>query len=98
MEGFVKVKGRMVIEKDAEATLDYLSNWTEWLNGDTIVSHTVTVVSGSVVLDSSSEAGGVVTAWLSGGTLGEECKVTYAITTQAGRHDERTIYVRIVEK
>jgi len=40
----------------------------------------------------------VVVFWLSGGTVGLEYLVTVHIVTSAGREDDRTLRVQIVEK
>ena len=81
--------------KDPDATLDYVFDWSGWLEaGETISSHTVTVDTG-LTKDSDSESSGVVTAWLSGGTAGDKYNVACEITTSLGRTDERTIEIRM---
>lgn len=77
-------------EKDPQAKADFGWDWVNWLEpGDAIASHTVVAESG-ISLDSDSQVGTRVIAWLSGGTLGENYKVTFGITTASGRIDERT--------
>jgi len=39
-----------------------------------------------------------VTVWLSGGTAGINYKVACLITTAAGRTDERTIWIKVVDR
>ena len=88
----------MRVLKDPAAVLDYAVDWGRWLDeGETIASHTVTVPTG-LTLDSSNEADGKVTAWLSGGTANESYTVSYAITTSAGRQDERSIAVLVRDR
>jgi len=84
------------IPKDPDAVLDYAFDWeTEsWLEtGETISSHVITVPAG-ITKDSDSEADGIVTVWLSGGTAGEDYVITCKITTSAGRTDKRSFVIR----
>ena len=84
--------------KDPSAVLDYVFDWTEWLaTGETIADHTITADTG-ITVDSSTEDDGKVTVWLSGGTAGINYKVACLITTSAGRTDERTIWIKVVER
>ena len=84
--------------KDPSAVLDYVFDWTEWLaTGETITDHTITADTG-ITVDSSTELDGKVTVWLSGGTAGINYKVACLITTSAGRTDERTIWIKVVER
>ena len=84
--------------KDPSAVLDYMFDWTEWLaTGETIADHTITADTG-ITVDSSTEDTGKVTVWLSGGTAGINYKVACLITTSAGRTDERTIWIKVVER
>ena len=84
--------------KDPDAVLDFAVDWSDWLSdGETISSHTVTVQSG-ITKDSDSESAGVVTVWLSGGTAGSTYEVTVQTVTSAGRTDDRTFTVMIIER
>lgn len=84
--------------KDPSAVLDYVFDWTEWLaTGETITDHTITADTG-ITVDSSTESDGKVTVWLSGGTAGINYKVACLITTTEGRTDERTIWIKVVER
>jgi hypothetical protein len=83
--------------KDPDANLDYSLDWTAWLAGDTIAAS-------SWVIPDGLEAGTmtnndtVATIWLSGGAPGSTYKITNQITTAAGRTDERTVTLRVVEQ
>ncbi|MCX5864918.1 MAG: hypothetical protein NTW42_07575 [Deltaproteobacteria bacterium] len=94
MEKFVlNQQGIPSIQKDPAATLDYSFDWTEYLAAiaDTIASKVITVSAG-LTKASDAVAGGVVTAWVSGGTEGGAAEtVSCKITTAGGRVDERTI-------
>lgn len=95
--------------KDPSAVLDYVFDWraltngtgrTDWLAaGETITTKTVTVSTG-ITLDSDSltNSSTSVTAWLSGGTAGQSYTVTCRIVTSAGRTDERSIKIQVVER
>lgn len=84
--------------KDPSAVLDWMFDWTDWLaSGETIISHTITVDTG-ITNDSSTEDDGKVTVWLSGGTAGENYKVACLIETSVGRTDERTIWIKVVNR
>ena len=84
--------------KDPSAVLDYVFDWTGWLaTVETIADHTITADTG-ITVDSSTEDAGKVTVWLSGGTAGINYKVACLITTTEGRTDERTIWIKVVER
>ena len=92
--------------KDPSAVLDYEFDWTRWLaTGETIAVDsetgekliTITADTG-ITVDSWTEDDGKVTVWLSGGTAGINYKVACKITTSAGRTDERTIWIKVVER
>ena len=84
--------------KDPSAVLDYAFDWTEWLAAaETITDHTITADTG-ITADSSTEDAGKVIVWLSGGTAGINYKVACLVTTSAGRTDERTIWIKVVNR
>lgn len=84
--------------KDPSAVLDWGFDWTDWLaSGETIIDHMITGETG-ITVDSSTESAGKVTVWLSGGTAGGYYKVACLIGTSAGRTDERTISIKVVER
>ncbi len=85
--------------KDPDAILDYPISFVDWLAdiGDTYASHTVTT-SGTLTCVSSSEAAGIITPLLSGGTVGQTESFTIRIVTGSGRQDDRTFYLKIAER
>lgn len=84
--------------KDPDAILDYVFDWSDWLeSGETISSHVITVNAG-ITKDSDSESSGVVTVWLSGGTAGNKYNVACKIVTSLARTDERTIEIRMEDR
>jgi hypothetical protein len=84
--------------KDPDAVLDYGWDWSDWLEGGEIISTYLVTVPSGITKDSDSKTDSIVTAWLSGGTLGEIYTVLCHIVTDAGREDDRTIYVAIRNK
>jgi len=90
---------KATILKDPDAVLDYTFDWTAWLAGiaDTLASQQMVVDTG-ITLNSSSIDGSKVIAWLSGGTAGTTYRVTCRVVTAGGRTDDRSIYIKIVER
>lgn len=84
--------------KDPQAVLDYAFNWTAWLAaGETITSHTITADPG-ITVNSHTESGGTVTAWLAGGAVGTVYCITCEIVTSGGRTDDRSIEVSVEQR
>jgi hypothetical protein len=89
--------------KDPDEVLDYDNNWGDDADlglgrlavGETIVTSTFSVIEGTVVVDSSSIVGDKTFVWLSGGAVGERCKILNRITTSAGRTYDHTVVLRI---
>ena len=99
IDTYVTVGTRVTIKKDPNATLDYPFNWSDWLTAisDTIASVTWTLDT-SLTLVSSSFTAVTATAFISGGTAGTTVSVACKITTAGGRIDERTIWLKIVQR
>lgn len=82
---------------DPDAVKDYRFDWSPWLDvADTITSHTVTPSAG-ITVDSHTADTTSVTVWLSGAT-GKQATVTCHIATSQGRQDDRTLYLRVVNR
>ena len=95
------------VEKDPNADLDYAIDWSAWLGTDTITTSSWTLSDGKMSQhDGSIDATGkITTVWLTGGTLSNALSigtpialVTNAITTVAGRADERSIKITVVDR
>jgi hypothetical protein len=88
--------------KDPDSVLDYFFDWSTWLsdNSDTLDTYSVTIAEGgaALVVDDDSEADGVITVWLSGGTVDTRYLVRSRVTTTGGRTEDMSRYLRIVEK
>jgi hypothetical protein len=84
--------------KDPDGTLDFSFDWSKWLATDeTIIGYTVTVSMG-LTKESDSESAGIVTVWLSGGTATTWYTVACKIVTNAGRTDERTMNILVLDR
>jgi hypothetical protein len=93
-------------EKDPEEVLDFQFDFKPLTNGvsgaksdyletgETITSQTVTADTGLTV-DSSSESGGAVTVFLSGGTAGRSYRVVCKIVTSGLRTARRSFLVEV---
>lgn len=87
-----------VFTRDPDSVLDYLWDWSAWLQvGESISSHTIVVPSG-ITKESSTNDSTTVTAWISGGTTGVAYDVTCRITTSSNRTEDRTIRLLTKEK
>lgn len=83
--------------KDPDEVLDYKFDWSTWLGSDTIQSITLIVPSG-ITKDSDTNDTTSATIWLSGGTSGNDYKITNRIVTAGGRTAERAITIRVSDK
>jgi len=93
--------GKASIIKDPTATLDYIFDWTLWLDDvvDTIASHIMTIPAG-LTLVNSTKVGKTVVAFISGGAVGQTYQVDCQITTNSSpaRIDSRSIYIKIKDR
>lgn len=96
--------GKKETVKDPQAVLDYSFYWKDWLAeiGDSIATLTASVVNPPavaipMVIVSKSHFDGIVTVFVSGGTVGKKHALNCRITTTSTptRTDERTLYVKI---
>ncbi len=87
--------------KDPDAVLDFPISFVDWLAdvSDTLDTFTV-LTTGGLVWDEllSNAANGIVTVWLSGGTLGSTASFTVRVVTVGGRTDDRTFFLKIVDR
>jgi hypothetical protein len=85
--------------KHPESVLDYGWDWTPWLDtGETIVGQPVITADPGITVQSQSNTTTAVTVWLAGGTDGTRYNIACRVTTSAGRTDERTIKVTVVQR
>lgn len=86
----------MNLTKDPDAVIDYVVDWEDWLNGDTIFTSVWTLDSG-LTEDSESETTTTTTIFVSGGTAGQQYVATNRILTAAGRTNDFSIIINVVE-
>lgn len=84
--------------KDADARLDWLFDWSDWLASSEVITDSEIICEDGLTVVSTSNSSTSVLVWLSGGTPGESYKLTNRITTNQQRIDDRSISVRIVER
>ena len=85
--------------KDVAADLDYAIDWSQWLGNDTIASSVWTAAPGLTMHSGVVINNKIALVWLSGGTVSDTVvRVTNKITTVAGRVDERSLAVQVVQK
>lgn len=102
-EAFVVSKsGKAEIVKDPNAVLDYVFDWTDWLDAlpDTINSATSAIESGTGTIVQTLVVGKTVVVWVSGGVVGETIALRCRITTNStpARVDDRTVYLKVKER
>lgn len=78
------------VEHDPASNLDYGLNWLDWLAGDTIVSSNW-AASDDLDLSQSEINGAVTSTYVTGGTVGNDYRLTNTVTTQAGRTGVRSL-------
>ena len=88
--------------KDSSAVLDYVFDWGatwhatgETITGTPVVTTPTGITSGTPATTNTTTT---VTVWLSGGTVGQTYTVGCRITTSAGRTDERSLTVTVVDR
>lgn len=85
--------------KDPEAVLDHGMDWSGWLDeNETIASQLVMAAPAGLTISAVTQANGIVSWRVSGGTLGQDYIVTCRITTSIGRVDDRSILYRVGER
>lgn len=85
--------------KDPSAVLDYTWEWADFLaEGEAIESKAIIQSADVLTVDSQANDDNTVTAWLSGGEVGERVFVTCRIVTDQGRTDDRSIYVWVANQ
>jgi len=95
-------RGFVLPVKDPEAVLDYLFDWTDWLNtGETIASATVTPEAGLVletsgIVNAATGVNAVISAGIDGVKYSMRCKIT--TDSVPARVDFRTVYIEVATR
>lgn len=81
--------------KDPGEVKDYAVDWTAHLAASETVTTSTWVVATGLTKDSDSTTTTLATIWLSGGTAGEEYRVTNHVITNQGREFERSFTINV---
>lgn len=86
-------------DKDADATLDYLFDWSAQMDadGDTIVSATVSAPAG-IGLGSASVTASTIQVYVSGGAEGTTYALVNHVWTSGGRQDDKVLELTITQQ
>jgi hypothetical protein len=89
--------------KDPNEVKDYDLIWTYELAGDTILSSTWSLPTGSSLSINSNSFTSTSTSsatkvWLSGGVIGQSYILTNTVVTAAGRTEDATVQITIMAK
>ncbi|HEU0119019.1 MAG TPA: hypothetical protein VFQ91_00715 [Bryobacteraceae bacterium] len=83
--------------KDPNATLDFVVDWTAWLDGDMISAVTWMVPVG-ITKTTQNNTDSTATVWLSGGSAKAVYPITCRVSTTAGRIEDFTFEILCAEK
>ena len=83
--------------KGPGSMLDFLFDWSPFLDGDVIEISEWDVPSG-LVSEVETNTTSTATVWLSGGVVGMCYDVVCRITSVGGRIDDRTIQISVMDK
>jgi hypothetical protein len=93
-------KPKAIHDGSPTTRLDYPIDFSAWLAdiSDTYLSHSVVDLTGGITNPLSTQSAGIITVWIVGGTVGAIATFTVRITTVGGRTDDRTFYLKIVDR
>ncbi len=83
-----------VFVKDPGDRTDYVVDYEEWLDGDTVSSVSWTIPAG-LTQYASSNTTTAATLWLTGGTHGQDHIITCQATTAGGRIKQRSFKIMV---
>jgi hypothetical protein len=83
-------------DKDPDEVKDYILDWTDELDGDTISGMPTWVgVPAGITMEDESNTTTTHTIWLSGGTAGESYVFTSRVVTAGGRTCDQRLRIKI---
>jgi len=88
------------VPKDPDATLDYTLDWSDWLTENESLTGVDVDISGATLVQTQL-TNRMVTAWISGGSVGGVISLRYRITTDSSpvnRVDDRTLLINVAER
>jgi hypothetical protein len=84
-----------VFGKTPSAVLDYIWDWSEWLQtSETLDTVTVTVPAG-ITEDYEANTNSLVVIWLSGGTDGSDYELLCHVVTNQAREENSTMTIKV---
>ena len=83
-----------IYQKDPSAKLLFGEDWTEWLEGATISSATVTAPTGITVAYYTNSTTHI-SAMITGGTSGSDYEILFKINSSTGEEDLRRIKIQV---
>lgn len=87
-----------VYQKDPEAVLDYIFDWSDWLEvGEVITTASITAPTG-ITVSSQAFTSTQVTAWVTGGVVNVSYRIECKITTNLLRTDVRGVMLRVTDR
>jgi len=86
-----------IFSQDPNATLDYIVDWSSWLETGDTISTSIWTADIGITTTSPTSTSDTATIWLSGGTVDTLYKITNRITTVGGRTSERSFKVLITD-
>lgn len=104
LTGFQQDRAGTYIEKDPYAVLDYTLDWENWMptseviSSITVTAETISGDSSPLVIDSTTNTDYLVTAYISGGSVGEIYNVEYKIVTDQNKQDSRNFRIKVIER
>lgn len=86
--------------KDPQAKLDYGFDWSssDWLDSGEVISASSWTVPSGITKDAESFSDTLTTIWLTGGTVDTTYLLVNHITTDAGREDDRSVNIVVVNR
>lgn len=85
-------------EQDKDAFVDYAFDWHDWLVGDDIIVDSQWSADEGITLSGASLKNPVTTIWVQGGEVGRWYLVTNTVTSAAGRIDQRTFRLKVIDE
>jgi hypothetical protein len=84
--------------KTPQAVLDYSIDWSAWLDSDTLSGSSWFASPPGIVIKATTKDNSRTTVWLAGGVSGVTYTITNQIRTLAGRTEERSLTILVMDR
>lgn len=91
-------KTKYTAKQDKDAFVDYAFDWADWLIGDDLLVDSSWEADEGITLSGMALKNPVTTVWVQGGEVGRWYLVTNTVRSAAGRIDQRTFRLRIIDE